>query len=215
MIHMRNSTENLLIKSSELAEALAPFLVLEPYDGTARIRSSHAMCGVSSEHAESVRILIATGNFTSSLGVLRMQYDALVKALWLLYAASVSSVEKLMSELTHEDAKIADKMPLLSDMLKELDGKAPIEAVRPLLEFKEYSWKSLSSYIHGGVHAINRHSNGYPAPLLAQAITSSNGLLVMTGMMLVILSGDSKHSGKISSIQKRYSDCLPNLVPHH
>jgi hypothetical protein len=212
---MSISLEYLFKKSSELAEALEPFLALTPYDNSARISSSRTMCGVSLEHAESVRILIATGNFTSSLGVLRMQYDALVKALWLLYAASESSVDKLMSELTHEGAKRADKAPGLSEMLGALDGNAPRQAVAPLLEFKEYSWKPLSSYIHGGIHAINRHSNGYPVPLLIQAVTSSNGLSIMTGMMLVILSGDTRHSGKIPSLQERFADCLPTPATSH
>ena len=173
------------------------------------------MCGVSFEHAESVRILIATGNFTSSLGVLRMQYEALVKALWIRYAASESSVAKLASELSHEAVRKADKVPLLNEMFEELEGKAPEQAIGPLLEFKEYSWKPLSSYIHGGLHAIDRHSKGYPAPLLTQAARSSNGLLTMTGMMLVILSGDTRLSGKMSSIQRSFADCLPNLAPSH
>lgn len=210
-----NSAEELLNRSSELAVILADFLTLTPYKDSARITSSRTLCGVSFEHAESVRILIATGNFTSSLGVLRMQYEALVKAVWILYAASESSIGKLQSELNHETAKRADKVPSLSEMLGELDGKAPSQAISPLLEFKEYSWKPLSSYIHGGIHAINRHGKGYPTPLLSQAARSSNGLLIMTGMMLVIMSGDSRHSGRISAIQKRFADCLPNLAPTH
>jgi hypothetical protein len=133
-----------------------------------------------------------------------MQYEALVKAMWVLYSASDSSVGKLQSELNHETAKSADKMPLMAAMLGELGGRAPAQAINPLLEFKEYSWKPLSSYIHGGIHAITRHDKGYPAPLLSQAMRSSNGLLVMTGMMLVILSGDGRHAGRIPA-------CLANV----
>jgi hypothetical protein len=142
-----------------------------------------------------------------------MQYEALVKAVWALYSASDTSIRKLQSELNHETAKWADKVPSLSEILIELDGKAPAPALGPLLEFKEYSWKPLSSYIHGGVHAISRHSEGYPIPLLSQALRSSNGLLLMTGMMLVILSGDSRQSGKIPTIQQQFADSCPNLHP--
>jgi hypothetical protein len=87
--------------------------------------------------------------------------------MWLLYAASELSTSKLMSELTHESAKKADKLPMLSEMLKNLDGKAPKEAMDSLFEFKEYSWKPLSSYVHGGIHAVNRHSKGYPMQRLS------------------------------------------------
>jgi len=144
-----------------------------------------------------------------------MQYEALVKAVWIFYAASERSVAKLANELSREAAKKADKVPLLSEMFGELEGKAPEQAIGPLLEFKEYSLKPLSSYIHGGLHAIARHNKGYPAPLLTQATRSSNGLLAMTGIMLVVLSGDTKHSGKMSSIQSSFAECLPNLAPSH
>jgi hypothetical protein len=114
-----------------------------------------------------------------------------------------------MCELTSESAEKANKLPMLSEMLKNLKGKAPTEALDMLLEFKKYSWKPLSSFVHGGIHAINRHSKGYPAPLLIQMLKISNGVSVMVGMLLVILSGDSRQRGKIPAIQKQYEDCLP------
>jgi hypothetical protein len=205
----------LLHRSDELSNALTVFLDLPQYDNSAKITSSRTLCGVSFEHAESVRDLISTGNFTSSLGVLRMQYEALVKAVWALYAASDNMISKLQSDLNAETEKWADKIPPLNELLVQLEGKAPPQAISPLLEFKEYSWKPLSSYIHGGIHAINRHGKGYPSALLTQAVRSSNGLQVMCGMMLVILSGDRGQQGKISNIQQKFADCYPNLNPHN
>ena len=150
----------ILTRSAALEEKLTNFFDLKPYDNSDRIRSSRIMCSVAFEHAESVKILIATGNFTSATGLLRLHYEALVRAMWILYTASELSASKLMSELTHESAKKADKLPMLSEMLKNLDGKAPKKAMDKLIEFKEYSWKPLSSYVHGGIHAVIRHSRG-------------------------------------------------------
>lgn len=201
----------LLKRSLQLATVLEEFLQL-PFNSTsARIASSHTLCGVSFEHAESVRILTASGNFTSSLGVLRMQYEALVKAFWTLYAASDEAVNKLQAELTHNSAKAADKVPTLAEMLAALSGKAPPQAIHPLLEFKDYSWKPLSSYIHGGIHAINRHSRGYPVVLLCRAAIFSNGLLIMAAMLLIMLSGNSRQTGKIRVLQQQFADCLPDV----
>lgn len=204
---------DLIRQSDVLATELTALLGLPTYDNSPRITSSRTLCGVSYEHAESVRILITSGNFTSSLGVLRMQYEALVKAVWALYAASENSISKLQSSLNAESAKWADKIPLLSEILVELEGKAPDQALGPLNEFKEYSWKPLSSYIHGGIHAITRHGKGYPIELLSQAVRSSNGLQVMTGMMLVILSGDNRQQGHISRIQRKFANCCPTIIP--
>lgn len=206
---------DLLHQSDELATKLSELLELPACHNSPRITASRTLCGVSFEHSESVRVLIATGNFTSSLGVLRMQYEALVKAIWALYAASENSISKLQSSLNHETVKSADRIPMLSELLVALDGKAPAQALGQLNEFKEYSWKPLSSYIHGGIHAIARHRNGYPIELLAQAVRLSNGLLLMTGMMLVILSGDTKQQGRMSTIQQRFVNCFPALNPHN
>jgi hypothetical protein len=144
-----------------------------------------------------------------------MQYEALVKAIWARYAASENSLSKLQSNLSHETVKWADKIPPLSGLLVELEGKAPAQALAQLNEFKEYSWKPLSSYIHGGIHAITRHFNGYPIELLEQAVRSSNGLQVMAGMMLVVLSGDTKQQGRMSKIQQRFANCCPSLNRHN
>jgi hypothetical protein len=201
----------ILMLSATLEEKLISFFDLKPYDSSDRILSSRIMCSVAFEHAESVKILIASGNFTSATGLVRLQYEALVRAIWLLYAASELSRSTLMSELTNESATKASKLPMLGDMLKNLEGKAPQEAMDKLFEFKEYSWKPLNFYVHGGIHAINRHSKGYPLPLLFQVLKASNGLSVMVGMLLVILSGDSRQSGKITKISKEFVDCLPDF----
>ncbi|WP_369743936.1 hypothetical protein AB8S08_04955 [Pseudidiomarina sp. PP-1MA] len=171
--------------------------------------ASRVMCSVAFEHAESAKMLISGGNLTSATGLVRLQYEALVRAMWLLYAASDTAVSKLTSELTQEAADRANKLPMLSEMLEKLQGKAPQEPVNMLLEFREYSWKPLSSFVHGGIHAIHRHSKGYPLTLLEQMVRISNGVSVMVGMLLVILHGGGEQSGKMPKIQREFADCLP------
>lgn len=173
------------------------------------------MCSVAFEHAESIKLLIASGNFTSAIGLLRLQYEAFTRSMWLFYAASDMAVSKLMVELTRDSAKRSDKLSMLSEMLKKLEGKAPDVALSQLLEFKEYSWRPLSSYIHGGIHAVNRHSKGYPLPILSQTIKASNGLSVMVGMLLVILANDIHLQGTIPRIQSEFLDCLPDCNLDH
>ena len=205
--------DKLLSRTNELTQTLATILSLPTYDNSPKIIASHTLCVVSFEHANSVSVLIALGNFTSALGILGMQYEALVKSIWALYAASENLIQKLQSELSNDTAKWADKLPTLNEMLDELNDKAPQAALSQLIEFRDYSWKPLSSYIHGGIHALSRHRKGYPEQLLTQALKSSNGLLVMAGMMLVVLSGDKNQSGKVSIIQKQFADCCSDLRP--
>lgn len=155
---------HLLSRSAVLERGLLEFLVLPPFDDSQRIMVSRVMCSIAFEHAESAKMLISAGNLTSATGLVRLQYEALVRAMWLLYAATDTDVLKLTSELTQETADKANKLPMLSEMLEKLQGKSPQEPLDMLREFKEYSWKPLSSFIHGGLHAIHRHSKGYPLP---------------------------------------------------
>ena len=154
-------------------------------------------------------MLLASGNYISATGLVRLQFEALVRAMWLLYSASDTAVSKLMSELTSDSVRKANKLPMLSEMLNKLVGKSPQEPLDMLLEFKEYSWRPLSSFVHGGIHAINRHSKGYPIQLLSGMLKNSNGISMMTGNLLVILHGGREQVGKISNLQQNFSDCLP------
>ena len=199
----------LLSRSAELESKLLEFMALAPFDDSERIMASKVMCSVAFEHAESAKMLISGGNLTSATGLVRLQYEALVRAMWLLYAASDAAVSKLTSELTQETADRANRLPMLSEMLEKLQGKAPQEPVNMLLEFREYSWRPLSSFVHGGIHAIHRHSKGYPFPLLEQMVRISNGVSVMVGMLLVILHGGGEQRGKVPKIQREFADCLP------
>lgn len=200
---------SLLSRSAELESRLLEFLALAPFDDSERVMASRVMCSIAFEHAESAKMLISGGNLTSATGLVRLQYEALVRAMWLLYAAPDNAVSKLNSELTQETANKANRLPMLSEMLENLQGKAPQEPVSMLLEFKEYSWKPLSSFIHGGIHAIHRHSKGYPLPLLEQMVRISNGVSVMVGMLLVVLHGGGAQRGIMPLIQREFADCLP------
>ena len=198
-------------RSAELEESLHVLFELKPYDDSSRLEASRIMCSVAIEHAQSLKILIGASNFTSAISLARLQYETLVRAMWLLYAASDIAVSKLMEELTHESEKKANNLPMLSEMIKQLDGKAPKAALDMINEFKTSSWRSLSSYVHGGIHAVNRHSKGYPFQLIIQVIKMSNGISTMTGMLLAILSGNSLITGTLSKIQTEFKDCLPEL----
>jgi hypothetical protein len=166
------------------------------------------MCSVSLEHAESFKILLASRNFTSAIGLLRLQFECLVRGMWILYSASESDLGKLTAGLNEESQKRANNLPMLSEMIKQLETKAPKNTLDPILEFKEYSWKPLSSYIHGGLHAIDRHSKGYPLPILEQALKASNGVNGLVAVFGSILTGQSELTSEVYKSFDSFSDCF-------
>lgn len=70
----------------------------------------------------------------------------------------------------------------------------------------------MNSYVHGGIHVLQRHGAGYPEQLIIDIVKSSNGLLTMTAMMAAILTGNQHIAKDVSKIQRRNEDCLPELL---
>tara|TARA_R110001583_G_scaffold172997_1_gene326805 strand:- start:181 stop:705 length:525 start_codon:yes stop_codon:yes gene_type:complete len=166
------------------------------------------MCSVSLEHAESFKILLSSRNFTSAISLLRLQFECLVRGIWVLYAASETALIKLTAELNKESQKVANKLPMLSEMISQLEQKAPKNAIDPILEFKQYSWKPLSSYVHGGLHAIDRHSKGYPIQILEQALKASNGVNGLTAVFASVLTGQPQLTKDVYKSFDKFSDCF-------
>lgn len=206
--------KHLIRRSSELEKILLPLLNIGLFDNSDRLSVTRTVCSISLEYANSTRVLIETGNFTSATGLMRLQYEAIVRAVWLLYAASDIAVSKLAVQLTTESEQKAANMPMLTEMLSEINKKAPKQASQMLNEFKDVSGKAMNSFVHCGIHAINRHDSGYPLHLIVQIMQNSNALSTMCGMILGILSGDTNTSNRISKIQLEFIDCLPPLKTH-
>lgn len=181
-------------------------------DESVRAVSSAAAAQVSMEHGQALRALIVASLPTSAVSLMRLQHEALTRSAWLLYAASDVEVDKLMGPLTRETERAANKLPMMKSMLDELAGKAPPVAVDMLTHFKEVNAPSLHSFVHGGIHALQRGLTGYPVDLLDNIIRSSNALFTMAAMMLAILSGDQQTAKRMSKIQPAFQDCLPALL---
>lgn len=180
-----------------------------PFDDSNRISASVAAACVALEHGRAHRLLIAQGFPTAAFGLLRLQHEALTRALWLLYAASDVAIEKLSAPLSAEAEAAAGKLPMLATMLKELEGKGPAPAMASLLAFKANNSAALNSFVHGGIHALQRHAQGYPLPLVITSLHHGNGLLLMTTMMLAVLAGSQDNVRRVSKLQIEHADILP------
>ena len=203
--------DELLEKSEALSSEFSRIFDYGPIDESKRVIASWLMCSVALEHSISVRQLVLNGNYTSAICLIRSQYEAVTRATWLFYAASDLKIENPMKTLS-ELSQNADQKPSNQDMIKAMDGKAPEMAVLMFNDFREHQWKALNSYVHGGVHALQRHGAGYPEQLIIDIVKSSNGLLSMTAMMAAILTGNDVIAKDITKIQRRHQACLPVLL---
>lgn len=203
--------EALLTKSNLLINEISPILAVGPNQNDKRWSGSWIMSDVALEHAHSLQSLMEIGNFTSAFSMLRLQFDALTRSVWLLWGATDSKVERIMQDLTNDTANADNGLPSHVDMIKQIEKSAPAEATRLLKEFREVTWKASSSFVHGGIHAMKRHSEGYPVILVKQIIISSNGLIMVTAVHLATLTGNEHVTNDIIRIRDKYRDVLPKL----
>jgi hypothetical protein len=205
--------DHLLARSAILESRLADFFALPLVNGSSGLLGARALASLGFEHAQSLKHLVAAGLYTSAAALLRVQYESLVRALWVLYVATDSQAELMIAELTEETAKQANKIPMLSQMLEAIEDKAPHAPVAQLKEFKHYSWRPLSSFVHGGIHAVNRHGRGFPLELVLMEVRHSNGLLGIAGSLLLVIAGVPPEAGKMAAIYAEFQECFPPIDP--
>lgn len=204
--------DDFLDGSDELHIAILQLLEgVQPYAGL-RYEVALVGCAMAMEHALSLRLLVKTACYTSAMALMRLQYEALTRSVWLLYAATDLQVETLSAPLSLESEATAKKMPIFSVMLDQVVAKAPLQASSLLVSFKDTSWHAMNSFVHSGIHPLRRHAEGYPSALIENVIRNSNGLNVMTLQLGIILSGEPRFGGAVKRINETYHAVLPELT---
>jgi hypothetical protein len=199
----------IIARADEFEEELFLILQVATFKEDSKSTAIIAMSNIAQEHALSLRELIRNRLLTSAMGLLRLQYEAVVKVIWLLYAATDTEIEKLIAPLTAENAqKASNGLPSFSDMMKAIEKKGAPGVYRHLSSFKDYSWRSLNSFVHSGIHAVNRNKDGYPIYLLSAAVRQSNNLTHMSAIALVYLQDNVDLTLSVAFLYKKYSDCL-------
>lgn len=204
--------DKILTKSNQLLDEISSISNVGPLEQNKRWTSSWVMSNVALEHGDSLQKLLSVKNYTSAVALLRLQFDALTRAVWLLWGATESKVERITQDLTVDAANADNGLPSHVEMIKQIDGKAPAEAIRMLKEFRDVTWKASSSYVHGGIHVMQRHSKGYPSQLIRDIIVNSNGLIMMCAVHMASMTGNLHVTNDIVRIRDTYHDVLPKQL---
>lgn len=151
---------------------------------------------------------------------MRMQFEATTRSAWLLFAATDAEVAVSGAPLSAASEEAARKLPMASGMIKEL-GKASATApaaaapAAMLGQFDKAQRSALNSFVHGGVHALRRHQDGYPVQMVRQLIECSNGLVTISAMMLAILTGDTLLMRRMNHVHVGFEDCITPMLPSY
>jgi hypothetical protein len=168
-----------------------------------------AACTLCIEHGHVLRSAFALDAPSSGSALLRLQYEALLRGAWLMFAATATQIEKLASALDVEAEQGAKNLPGYSEMLNAVLRAAPEGLTAPLAEFNQYSRHALNSFVHSGIHALHRTRHGYPKEMALTVVRLSNGLSHFGYRLLASLSGSQRRMDRVTRLYLDFSDCLP------
>lgn len=207
--------EQLLARSYDFAQHLVGELdTATTFAGGERAEVAAAAADLVFEHAHALRILFEAGTPSSAVALLRPQYESLLRAAWLLYAAPDAQLDKFTAPLTQRSAAAAKNAAGAEEMLLALERRlesAPqlVGLVQPLRELRDEAWAAMNSYVHVGLHAIARTKEGFPVQLADSVVRMSNGIVHMAGRLLARFTGDEALVRRIEHAYKGFEDVLP------
>lgn len=206
---------HLLNRSAEFAAHLGDLVgEIRFINPNPRTAACAAAADLSIEHAHAVRTLITVRTGNSACALLRTQYEALVRSAWAMYAATEAQVEKLNLPLSPDSQQAAKNLPGAQEMIEALKKKmtaepALIGLVVPLTQIHEVSWRPLNSFVHGGLHPLQRTNGGFPVQLAKDVLLNSNGMLHMARRMVARLGTSAKAVAAVERGYLGFEDCLP------
>lgn len=201
--------ESILEKSEQFAADIKAIMPASLEIADSRHFASRVACSLALEHWAAAKILFSAQLLPSAVTVHRSQFEALVRSIWLLHAATESDVTKLISPLTKETEQAAKNATGLQDMISAIQKKGPAEAYNALARFRDNALKPINSYVHTGIHSMNRHATGYPERLVIEVLRNSNGIALMTWMQECILVNRQDYQRIILGIAAQYPSCMP------
>lgn len=195
----------------DIKEALSSFELHEP---DSRELATIALCQVAFEHGAALRGLIANGLAISGVALLRVQFEALVRAVWVLHVATDAQVDRLTAPLTPEGEQGAKNLPSILRMIEGVEKSGPPGSGQMFRRFHDRLSNGLNSFVHAGIHAIHRQLAPYPIPLLCDVVKNSNAVAMLT----VIVMSELAHNGqelvmRYSGLHERHAASLPTLEP--
>lgn len=185
-----------------------------------RHKAGAVAASLSLEHWQGLHVLVRSGGFSTAAAVMRLQYEALLRGAWLVYAATETDVVRATGEMTLHGQTAAQRLSNAKEMLDDLVGameKTPglIGIVKPLQEIREQSWRAMNSYVHAGLHPLRRSGEGFPIPLVETLERHSNGMAHMAVRLLYRLTSiPAIDPVLVDRAFKGFEDCLP-MNPQH
>lgn len=190
--------------STVLAQAIPP--------STQRGLLASGLGDVSLEHWGAQRLLLREGLFVTGFALVRLQFEAVVRAIWILECAKDDWLKRFATPMANGQLEEPVLGPPVPAMLSAIAKKTPVVA-EMLLQLKEGAWEPMHSYVHGGVRPIVHSLAGTTHYQLSAVLRNANGLGLIAVNTMTIAFQDRRFRGFVAQLQQEYGDCLPPPVP--
>jgi hypothetical protein len=168
-----------------------------------------AYCKAAVVHAISQRVLIENGLHGSALSLIRLHFETVVRAAWVLHGARDDWLEKFSAPVQPGNLSEPQMGPPIPAMLETIEDIAP-EAAFELRRFNE-TVKVMHSFVHGGAHLVVHALRGYPAGNLISVLQNRNLLSLMLCNVIVVASQKPELQGDVRGLMERHAGCMPSV----
>ncbi|MEQ1104157.1 DUF6988 family protein [Acinetobacter ursingii] len=205
-----DAKKKLFIKSLEMIETLSNELNNSCFiDCGPRLELVHQCIQISIKHNIGINYLLVEELSLQAMILFRAQFEAIVRAYWLLFLATNNQVTKLKFNWTFEEQFQSDTCPMINEMLTQLlKANLPAQSViEHLSNFKKYHLKQLNSFVHTGKQSFTRNNVGFNNKMVLTLMRQSNNLItVATQIMLKHTIPDNQKF--IKFLMKEYRECF-------
>lgn len=140
------------------------------------------------EHQKAIVLLTANSLFGSAASLVRIEFEAYIRGVWLFYCASESDLEKFKK----------DKLDLkLGQLIQDIEKHEAFN-VGTLSHVKKTSLTAMNSFTHTGIYQVVRRNKtdeiapNYADGELIDALETANSLGILTGIAIADMAGNEK-----------------------
>lgn len=166
-----------------------------------------AFCRAALEHATSQRVLIGIGNNGTALALIRLHFEAVVRAAWVQVGAKDEWLEEFAKPVAPGDLNEPQMGPPIPSMLDTIALKVPdmAQELRKLYA----TAKVMHSFVHGGAHLVVHALRGYPPDKLVDVLRNRNLLTLMLCNVIVVASNKREFQGTVGRLSAAHANCMP------
>ena len=164
-------------------------------------------CKAAVEHAVSQRILIGVGLHGTALSLIRLHFEAVLRAAWVLHGAKDDWLVKFSAPVPIGVLDEPQMGPPIPAMLDAIKLHAP-QAAHELSRLNE-TVKVMHSFVHGGAHLVVHALRGYPPEKLISVLQNRNLLSLMLTNVMVVASQQPQLTGIVRQLGEAHAGCMP------